>query len=325
MMAMTTAARNAMASATGLASLLVTRIQVGAGQGPGGEADAGRTELRDPKDAGPAEAAEGADSAISVVATITATAEYAATELGVWGRVGGSAEILIAYWSETDHAGLAIVGVGHEVEYAAVIDFRPTAAAPPTIVLRRDVPGPPGPPGDCTGVEARLRTRTTERDTCRTDLATRTTERDTARTNLATCQQTLATRTAERDTARADLAMAQRLTDTANPATGLRNAVYCVLVTSSRPRIEIRTSGAGVDGHTWWFGAADPSIDHAIRDLRSGSSEGVLAELGVTMSGGGTVRSANLSAGIYFVASRGVAANPRAGGSPGTIIVEAVA
>ena len=195
---LTTLARNQLAAADGpaLAALTLTRLQAGSGSGPGGAMDAGRVALRTPRDAAAVVELDAPDGVLAVAAEITGTDVYDVDEVGLFGRVGAGAELLVAYWS----AGGAAIGglaIGSILELTATLGIQDDTAAP--VVLSQIVPGPPGLPGDCSQTEADLvdcqaaRTAAeTARDACQADLMTRT-------VNLDTCE-------GARDGALADLA-----------------------------------------------------------------------------------------------------------------------
>ena len=101
---LTTAGRTAILDDdnTGTAAVTITKLALGAGSGTGGAADDARTTLRDQRDiVAVSGASDEAAGQIAVLAEFDSAGSYAATELGLFAKIGrDGAEFLFAYWTD---------------------------------------------------------------------------------------------------------------------------------------------------------------------------------------------------------------------------------
>lgn len=85
----------------GTRAVQITKLALGAGSGTGGADDDGRTTLRDQRDIVAATGSASVAGQIAVRGEFTSANAYAATEMGLFARIGaGGAEFLFAYWTD---------------------------------------------------------------------------------------------------------------------------------------------------------------------------------------------------------------------------------
>jgi len=86
---------------TGTAAVKITKLALGAGSGMGGADDDGLTALRDQRDIVAVAGSAEANGQLAFRAEITSAGAYAATEMGLFARIGaGGMEFLFAYWTD---------------------------------------------------------------------------------------------------------------------------------------------------------------------------------------------------------------------------------
>ena len=122
-------------------SATVTLLRVEAGSG-GAAGD--RAALQTPRDSGAVVVSRTGNSRrISLVARIAPTARYAVTELGLWGRAGQGADVLLAYYRQA--SALVEAGIGTPLDVRGLVDAR-GGTAPVAAAAGAD-PGPAGTGG----------------------------------------------------------------------------------------------------------------------------------------------------------------------------------
>ena len=85
----------------GTKAVRITKMALGAGSGTGGGDDDGRTTLRDQRDIVAATGSASVAGQIAVRGEFTSANAYAATEMGLFARIGAAgAEFLFAYWTD---------------------------------------------------------------------------------------------------------------------------------------------------------------------------------------------------------------------------------
>ena len=85
----------------GTRAVQITKLALGAGSGTGGADDDGRTTLRDQRDIVAATGSASVAGQIAVRAEFDSANAYAATEMGLFARIGAAgAEFLFAYWTD---------------------------------------------------------------------------------------------------------------------------------------------------------------------------------------------------------------------------------
>lgn len=134
----------ALAAAAETHTVRLSRVAVGDGRGPGGQADAGRTALRTERDSAAAAAATpAAGPRLAVRAHVPTSADYAVSEVGVFGRpilAGGvpGDETLFAFW--TDPATTLTRAVpGAVIAIAGLTDVRNAGAGAVAAALQADL------------------------------------------------------------------------------------------------------------------------------------------------------------------------------------------
>ena len=138
----TDAGRAALAAGAETRTVRITRIAVGPGRGPGGQADAGRTALRTERDSAAASVATpAAGPRLAVRADVPTSADYAVSEVGLFAQtiLGGAPgpEVLFAYW--TGPAALTHAVPGAVIAIAALIDVRNAGAGAVAAALAADL------------------------------------------------------------------------------------------------------------------------------------------------------------------------------------------
>ena len=125
----TDAGRAALADGTNLGTnaIRLTKMAIGSGQGPGGEADDGRTALRTQKMVVALGGSTMVSGRIAVKGDFQPTEAFDVTELGLLGRVGNGAEELYAYWTHASDV-LASTIAGTRLVIAGSLDIQPAAA-----------------------------------------------------------------------------------------------------------------------------------------------------------------------------------------------------
>ena len=136
-MRVTAAGRAALASDdhVGANRIVITRVLVGSGQGPGGAADDARRALRNQRDVATAGGSTTVPARIHVRGDVQPTAAYNITEIGLEARIGDGAPFLFAYWSNAGAIYAAAV-VGVTVVIVAAIDV--ASDAPATVTISGD-------------------------------------------------------------------------------------------------------------------------------------------------------------------------------------------
>ena len=119
----TAAGRAALADSAnvGVNAVRVTKVLLGSGQGPGGEADDARTALRNQRDSAVAGGSTMVPARVLVRGDVAATAAYNVPEIGLEAQVGAGAPFLFAYWSNAGEVFAAAVD-GVVVLVIAAID-----------------------------------------------------------------------------------------------------------------------------------------------------------------------------------------------------------
>lgn len=127
---LTTAGRAALADGAniGINAVRYTKVAIGSGSGPGGEADDGRAALRNERDSAPVMGSTEVAGQVAVCGFVMATAAYQVREVGLFGRVGDSgAEALHAYWTDPSDI-FAAAAEGSQVIVAGSLAIGPLAA-----------------------------------------------------------------------------------------------------------------------------------------------------------------------------------------------------
>ena len=125
----TNAGRAALADGTnrGTQAITLTKMLIGTGQGPGGEADDGRAALRTLKETVALGGTTMVAGRIAVKGEFQPTEAFDVTELGLLGQVGNGAEELYAYWTHASDV-LASTIAGTRLVIAGSLDIQPAAA-----------------------------------------------------------------------------------------------------------------------------------------------------------------------------------------------------
>ena len=125
----------------GSATVTLLRVEAGSG-GVAGD----RAALQSPQDSGDVAAARTGNSRrLSLVARIAPTSRYAVTELGLWGRIGAGADVLLAYYYRQESGSLVEASAGAALDVRGLIDAR-GGMAPVDAPAGAD-PGPAGTGG----------------------------------------------------------------------------------------------------------------------------------------------------------------------------------
>ncbi len=111
----------------GTNAITLTKMAIGSGQGPGGEADDGRTALRTLKETVALTGSSMVAGRIAVRGEFNPAEAYGVSELGLLGQVGAGAEELYAYWTDGG-ALLASTVDGTRLVIAGTLDIAPAAA-----------------------------------------------------------------------------------------------------------------------------------------------------------------------------------------------------
>lgn len=161
----TDAGRAALADGTnhGTNAIRLTKMAIGSGQGPGGEADDGRTALRTQKMVVALGGSTMVSGRIAVKGEFQPTEAFDVTELGLLGQVGNGAEELYAYWTDAGDV-LASTIAGTRLVIAGSLDIQP-AAAEVTVTVDASISlGDPALSASITAVGARVDAAETDID-----------------------------------------------------------------------------------------------------------------------------------------------------------------
>ena len=112
----------------GVRGVSFTMLAVGSGHAPGGAGNDALAALRAQTDTGALTGTTSVSGRIALQATITATAAYNVTEVGLFARIGAGAEFLAAYWTDDGRAVAAASAAGDTLVLAGVIDIQAAAA-----------------------------------------------------------------------------------------------------------------------------------------------------------------------------------------------------
>ena len=125
----TNAGRAALADGTnrGTQAITLTKMSIGTGQGPGGEADDGRAALRTLKETVALGGTTMVAGRIAVRGEFNPAEAFDVTELGLLGRVGAGAEGLYAYWTDAGEV-LASTVAGTRLVIAGSLEIQPAEA-----------------------------------------------------------------------------------------------------------------------------------------------------------------------------------------------------
>ena len=152
-------------------------MAIGSGQGPGGEADDGRTVLRTQKMVVALGGSTMVSGRIAVKGDFEPTEAFDVTELGLLGQVGNGAEELYAFWTHASDV-LASTLAGTRLVIAGSLDIQP-AAAEVTVTVDASISlGDPALSGAVTAVSSRVDTAETEIDALETARVAATAARD---------------------------------------------------------------------------------------------------------------------------------------------------
>ena len=127
---LTDAGRAAIVDGTniGTRAVTLTKMALGAGQGPGGAADDALTALRDSRNSVELSGSTMVAGRIAFRADFTPTEDYDVTEVGLMGRIGSDGtEALYAYWSD-DGTVLASAVTDTTLVIGGSVDVTPSAA-----------------------------------------------------------------------------------------------------------------------------------------------------------------------------------------------------
>ena len=147
----------------GTNAIRLTKMVIGDGQGPGGEADDGRAALRNQRAAVALVGSTMVSGRIAVRGEFNPAAAYGVTELGLLGRVGAGAEELYAYWTDAG-ALLASTVDGTRLVIAGSLDIAPAAAEVMVTVDATITLGDPALSGAVTALGGRVDTAETDID-----------------------------------------------------------------------------------------------------------------------------------------------------------------
>lgn len=111
----------------GVRAVELTKLAIGDANGPGGVADDARTTLRNQRAIVAVGGSTMVSGRIAVHGVFIPDADYSVTEIGVFGRSGGNAEILLAYWSAGGEK-LASTVSGSKLLIAGSLDIAPAEA-----------------------------------------------------------------------------------------------------------------------------------------------------------------------------------------------------
>ena len=141
----------------GTNAIRLTKMALGSGQGPGGEADDGRAALRDQKIVVALGGSTMVSGRIAVKGEFEPAEAFDVTELGLLGQVGNGAEELYAYWTHASDV-LASTLAGTRLVIAGSLDIQP-AAAEVTVTVDASISlGDPALSGAVTALGGRVDT-----------------------------------------------------------------------------------------------------------------------------------------------------------------------
>ena len=139
----------------GTNAIRLTKMAIGSGSGPGGEADDARTTLRTLKATVELTGTTTVSGRIAVRGVFNPTEAYDVTEVGILGRVGAGAEELYAYWTDGG-TKIAATLIGTRLVIAGSLDIAP-AAAEVTVMISASISlGDPALQAAVTAVAGRV-------------------------------------------------------------------------------------------------------------------------------------------------------------------------
>ena len=185
----TDAGRAALADGTnrGTNAIRLTKMAIGSGQGPGGEADDGRTALRTQKMVVALGGTTMVSGRIAVKGEFQPTEAFDVTELGLLGQIGNGAEELYAFWTDASDV-LASTIAGTRLVIAGALDIQPAAAEVTVNVDASISLGDPAISASVTALGGRVDTAETDIDAVEGRMTTAETDIDAVEGRMTTAE-----------------------------------------------------------------------------------------------------------------------------------------